>query len=375
MNLSASTHKFESLRRFFEADPDNARLRRDCVDAAVAAGEFGFVRELADKRLASVPADPEAQFDRATALIGLKDFAGALEALRPLDATIPGVRFNTGLCFYMLGQYAEARPYFQAGYDAGERSAGGTCCYVRTLHYLGEIETGYAIVKANQPLVLSDPAFSGAAALLAVDSGDAPAAMRYAQASLAANPDQPDALVTAGMLHSLELDTHQARCAFQRVVDLNPMNGRAWVGLGTLSMASRDFPSAVRELERGLETMSTHIGSWHVLGWAHLFGGDLDRAEAVFARALEMNRNFAESHGSLAVVAAMRGDRERAQRLIEIAERLDRNGMAAKYAETLLAAPAEQNEMLIRLVEKVPVQGPRFAEFMRQAHARKPPGT
>jgi len=375
MNLSASTSKFESLRRFFEADPDNARLRRDCVNAAVAAKEFGFVRELADKRLASVPADPEAQFDRATALIGLKDFAGALETLRPLDATIPGVRFNTGLCLYMLGQYAEARPYFQAGYDAGERSAGGTCCYARTLHYLGEVETAYAIVKANQPLVLSDPAFSGAAALLAVDSGDVPEAARFAQASLAANPDQPDALVTAGMLHSLELDTAQARSAYQRVVDLNPMNGRAWVGLGTLSMAARNFPAAVRELERGLETMSTHIGSWHVLGWAHLFGGDLDRAEAVFAHSLEMNRNFAESHGSLAVVAAMRGDRERAQRLIEIAERLDRNGMASKYAETLLAAPADQREMLIQLAEKVPLHGPRFADFMRRANAKKPAGS
>src|SRR5688572_11378782 len=89
---TAASTRLASLRRFLAAEPDNARLRRDLVDTAVAAGEFEYLRGFAESRLAADPGNAEAQYDRASALIGLKDYATALEALRPLDATIPGVR-------------------------------------------------------------------------------------------------------------------------------------------------------------------------------------------------------------------------------------------------------------------------------------------
>jgi tetratricopeptide (TPR) repeat protein len=367
MNVSASHSKFESLRRYFDADPDNARLRRDCVDAAVAAGEFGFIRELAEKRLASMPADPEAQFDRATALIGLKDFAGAIDALRPLDATIPGVRFNTGLCLFMLGNYAEARPYFSAGYDAGERSAGQLRLYIRALHFIGDFDTATAIIKDNSALIASDSELAGVCAMLAVDTSDIVAGKRFAQISLAGNPNNIDALVAAGTLSSVEMQFPQARAAYERALEVQPENSRAWVGLGMLAMGDRNFPAAIAQLERGLATMPGHIGSWHALAWAHLFGGDIDAAEKVFTHALELNRNFSESHGALGVIAAMRGDRASAERFIEIAERLDPKGMTAKYASTLLAtSPHEGRKMLADLIETVPGHGPRFAAFLRK---------
>jgi tetratricopeptide (TPR) repeat protein len=367
MNISASNSKFESLRRFFEADPGNARLRRDCVDAAVAAGEFGFVRDLADKRLASAPADPEAQFDRATALIGLQDFASALEALRPLDATIPGVRFNTGLCLFMLGRFEEARPYFQAGYDAGERSAGQLRVYLRTLHHVQDFDTATAVMKSNAELIASDTELAGVCAMLAIDTSDIAAGKRYAQMALAGNPKNLDALVAAGTLSAVELHVQQARAAFEQALTVQPENSRAWVGLGMLAMGDRNFSAAIPQLERGLAGMPGHIGSWHALAWAHLFGGDIDKAENVFRHALELNRNFGDSHGALGVIAAMRGDRAAAERFIEVAERLDPSGMTAKYASTLLAgSPEEGRRMLADLIETVPGHGPRFAAAIRQ---------
>jgi tetratricopeptide (TPR) repeat protein len=367
MNVSASNTKFESLRRFFEADPGNTRLRRDCVDAAVAAGEFIFVRELAEKRLESVPSDPEAQFDRATALIGLKDFAGALEALAPLDATIPGVRFNTGLCLFMLGNYAGALPYFQAGYEAGERSAGQLRCFLRTLHHVGDFEQATAVIKSNMALIASDSELAGVCAMLAVDTSDIAGGKRFAQISLAGNPNNIDGLVAAGTLQSVELQLPQARAAFEHALTVQPECSRAWVGLGMLAMGERNFPTAITQLERGLTGIPEHIGSWHALAWAHLFGGDIDAAEKVFKHALDLNRNFSESHGALGVIAAMRGDRASAEGFIEVAERLDPKGMTAKYASTLLASsPAEGRRMLADLVETVPGHGPRFATFLRK---------
>lgn len=367
MNISESSNKFASLRRHLEADPENSRLRRDCLDAAVAAGEFGFVHELAEKRLASMPADPEAQFDRATALIGLKYFAGAIEALKPLDATIPGVRFNTGLCLFMLGNYAEARPYFSAGYDAGERSAGQLRVYLRALHHIGDFDTATAIMKSNAALIASDSELAGVCSMLAIDTSDIVSGKRFAQIALAGNPDNLDALVAAGTLQSVELQIPQARAAFEHALTVQPECSRAWIGLGMLAMGDRNFSAAIEQLERGLAGLPGHIGSWHALAWAHLFGGNIDAAEKEFQHALELNRNFSESHGALGVIAAMRGDRASAERFIEVAERLDPKGMTAKYASTLLASsPEEGRRMLADLIETVPGHGPKFAAFIRQ---------
>ena len=367
----AASQRLASLRRFLDAEPGNSRLRRDVVDTAVAAGEFGLVRELAERRLVDAPSDPEAQFDRATALIGLKDFAGALAAMQPLDATIPGVRFNTGLCLFALERFADARPCFDAGYAAGERSAGQLRCYLRTLHHLGEIEAALAIAKENPALVASDGELAGVCSLLAIDVGDVATGKRYAQMALAANPDNLDALVSAGSLHAVDLDMARARAAFDHALQIQPRAGRAWIGLGMMSMGEGNLVAARQQLERGLELMPEHVGSWLALGWAHIFSGDLDAAERVVNRALELNHNFCESHGCLAVVAAMRGDRARAGRLIEVAERLDPACMSSKYAMSLLAGSPEQGRaMLTELVSAVPGHGPKIAAMLRQAAAR-----
>lgn len=365
--------RLASLRRFLAAEPGNARLRRDVLDTAVAAGEFAYVRELAEQRLAHAPADPEARFDRATALLGLKDFAGALESLEQLDATIPAVRFNIGLCMFMQNRFAEARPYLQAGYEAGERSAGQLRVFVRTLHHLGEIDAAATVANENAAIVESDGALSGICSLLYLDASESLHAARCAQHALAANPDNIDALVSAGTLRAADLDAPGARAAFGRVVELSPSNGRAWLGLGTLSMAERDFSSAVQQFERALEMLSGHVGTWHALAWTHLFSGDLDKAESVFLHALDLDRNFSETHGSLAVLAAMRGDRTAAERGIEIAERLDSACMSSKYAVMLLAeTPEKGREMLIELVARVPGHGPKIANILKRANKNAP---
>jgi tetratricopeptide (TPR) repeat protein len=337
---AAASSRLASLKRFLAAEPNNARLHRDVVDTAVAAGEFSYVRELAERRLADTPADPEAQFDRATALIGLKDFAGALEALQPLDATIPGVRFNLGLCLYMLDRHGDARPYFQAGYDAGERSPGHLRFFIRTLHHLGEIDPAVAIANENEQAVSSDGDLAGTCSLLYLDANDAPRSAACAQIALAANPNNVDALISLGTLRTAELDVSTAGAAFDHVLEIQPRNGRAWLGLGLLSTLAQDFAKAKEQLARAVELMPGHLGSWHSLAWAHLFSGDMAGAERHFAHALELDRNFGESHGAMAAMLAMKGNREAAEREIEIAVRLDRSGSSVQFARALLIGQA-----------------------------------
>ncbi len=366
--------RLASLRRFLEIEPGNARLRRDVVDTAIAAGEFDYLRELAEKRLATAPADPEAQFNRATALIGLKDYAGALETLSQLDASISGVRFNIGFCLFALERFAESVPHLRAGYDAGERSVGLLHCLLRSLHHTGEIGVATAIADENGALIQSDHGLAGVCALLYGDANDVEKSARYARIALAGNPDDLNALVALASINMLQLDIDRARAAYSRVVTLQPQNGRAWMGLGMTSMTTRDFTQAIAEMKRGLQTLPGHIGSWHALGWAQIFDGKLEEAESTFKHALEMNRNFCESHGNLAVVAAIRGNRQEAERFIETAERLDRACMSSKYARTLLeSSPAEGRAKLADLIATVPGHGPRLAAILRSASDSKKP--
>lgn len=368
---AAAVNRLATLRRFLSAEPGNARLRRDVVDTAVAAGEFDYVRELAEQRLASAPADAEAQFDRATALIGLRDYTGALAALQLLDATIPGVRFNSGLCLFMLERHAEALPFFAAGYEAGERDPMQLRFHVQTLHHLGEVDAAVAIANDNPQAISSDAALAGSCALALLDAGDTERSAQCARIALAASPDNVDALVSMGVVHGIGFDMERSRAAFEHVLGLQPENARALVGLGGLAMTTGNFSAAIPYLERGIERMPEHIGSRQTLGWAYLFSGQTDAAEKVFQQALELNHNFCESHGCLAVVAAMRGDRATAERGIEVAERLDRNCLSSKYARSLLMQDRDgARTYLADVIAKIPGQGPKFAELLRQARGK-----
>jgi tetratricopeptide (TPR) repeat protein len=368
---AAASARLASLRRFLAAEPENARLRRDVVNTAVAAGEFEYVRQLAETRLADAPGDPEAQFDRATALMGLRDYAAAFDALQPLDATIPGVRFNTGFCLFMQARYAEARPYFEAGIQAGERSTSLLRFLLLTLHQLGDLDAARELIETNEPLFSASHELAGNAALLYHDALDQVSAKQWADRALARDPDNVDALIVDGTIRAERLDAAGAQASFQRALQRAPENGRAWVGLGSITMLSHDFSTAAEQLQRGLATMPKHVGSWQALGWNHIFAGKLDDAENVFKHAIELNRNFAESYGGLASVAAMRGDRANAEHLIEVAERLDKDCQSTKFAHAVLAGQKGGPEMfrkeLARAIRTLPGDAARLAALIRSS--------
>jgi len=137
-------------------------------------------------------------------------------------------------------------------------------------------------------------------------------------------------------VNAARMHTAHAREQYEKVLQLAPGNGRAWVGLGVLALLRRDLTTAQSSLKRGLELMPGHVGSWHVLAWAHLTSGDLGAAEQVFRHALDLDRNFAETHGGLASVAALKGDSATAEEGIERALRLDPKCLSAQFARSVL---------------------------------------
>jgi Flp pilus assembly protein TadD len=337
--MQMTDDKFSRLKRMLEVDPGNARLRRDCIDAAIGARQFDFVLDAANKVLEGSPHDSEALFDRATALIGTRDYRAAIETLAPFAALMPeveGVNFNLGLSHYCLNDFAAARPYLDRSYANGNRSSGLLRLLISTYHHLGLIDEAVVVAGENSAAAHEDPALAGVLALLYLDAGQALGAARWSRVALRANPDSTDGLIVDATLRAAQMDVHRAEAGYRRVLELAPENGRAWVGLGSLAVLAQDFTAARADLERGLKSMPDHVGSWHVLGWTYLLTGDYPQAQRVFEHALELDRNFAETHGALAAVAALTGDRAAAQREIELAERLDPAGLAAKFARSVL---------------------------------------
>ena len=342
------------LKPLLTADPGNDRLARECIELALQAGDFGFVIERADKTLAASPSDPQALFDRASALMGACDYRDAIVSLRAVLERVPdaaAAQFNLGLCHYCLSEYPQARRPLEAAHAAGDASAGLLRVLVSTLHHLGEIDEAVKLCDENAPAAESDGALAGVYALAYLDANRADAAARWAATALRSNPDSLDGLVVQGTLSTARMDLGRARAAFERALQLAPSTGRAWIGLGMLALLANDPRNAITLIERGLQSMPAHVGSWHALGWAHLVSNDLDAAEAVFGRAMELDRNFAESHGALASIAALRGRRAEAQRAIDVALRLDPKCLGAQFARSVLTRSAGDSSNAERIIQ------------------------
>jgi len=347
--------RLNRMKSMLAADPQNGRLARDCVDLALRSGDYDFVLDRATRALAATPDDLQSHFDRASALIGKKDFRSAIEGLRTLLDRVPSLtaaRINLGLCHYALGEYAQALPELQAAYAAGDRSPDLLRLLVSTSHHLGLVDEAVAIADENPPPEDSGAALPGVYALLYIDADQPGPASKWAARALAANPNSIDGLTAQATLDQVAMKVADARERYDRVLELAPATGRAWVGLGTLALLDQDFARARELLTRGVQFMPNHAGSWLVLAWTHLFANQLDEAERTLERALEVDRNFAETHGALASVRALRGDRAGAEREIEVAQRLDPEGLSVQFARSVLIAAAGDPAAARRLIQE-----------------------
>lgn len=352
---SATLKKLGQLQKLLLADPDNQRLARECVDLALACGDYDFVLQRTRDVLSDSPQDLTASFDRATALIGKGDYVSAISVLRQITALHPellAARINLGLCHYLLAQFAEARPPLEAAYRAGERSADLLRLLIQTYHHMGLLNEAITVAKENPQTAAADPALAGAYGLAYLDANQPQSAAKWAMRALAADSNSIDGLTVQATLDVTRMHVAHARERFERVLQLSPENGRAWVGLGTLALLERDLPQARELLRRGVELMPTHVGSWLVLAWVHLFSNELDSAEQALRTAARLDRNFSEVQGGLAAVAALRGDVPEAQRGIEVALRLDPKCLSAQYARSVLLSRAGDPEGGHELIRK-----------------------
>ena len=101
-------------------------LGSECVVLALQERQYDFALGLASDVLARNPNDAQAQFERASALMGKRQFDEALavlNALAQLPEVPPAVWQNIGLCCYIQCNYAAASEALEKVYASGARSA------------------------------------------------------------------------------------------------------------------------------------------------------------------------------------------------------------------------------------------------------------
>ena len=354
--MNVVMERITRLRSYLAADPANAQLACDLIDAQFAAADYVG----ADATISELPPEAQAaagiQFRRARCALILGRYVQTCDVLRALIAAgHENVALWHDLAFAQLclRQTADATQTL----DEAEARFGAEAELLVVAARVALMDSDYPRAHAALDRALGlAPAHAtalGLRALAWLDAADNAAAMQAAQACLALYPDQHEALLVAGTLALWQQDLDTAEHHFRHVLELHPNSGRALSGVGQLLMLRNDLPAAITQLEHAVVAMPDHIGTWHALAWAQLLVGNIDLADACYRRAFDLDRNFADSHGGLALIDALKGRTADAEQSVKRALRLNPQCVTALYAKSLLLSDSGQSDEADRLLSNL----------------------
>jgi Flp pilus assembly protein TadD len=382
----AAASRLERLAGYLKEDPGNAPLLADACEVAIACGQHARADAYIDsaRRLGLDP--QEWKFRSARLAIARRELDQAAELLQQLGAGAandPVLAHDLAHVRLLQGQFEACRSLVEpwigddrAGELTTEQLQALQVLWLRAAHRLGSLPEALDWAKAQAAAGTLQPAARGAASLIAVDIDEFAAAGELADAALAADGWQVEALVARASVAMAGGDSVGATHLLQRALESNPDDGRTWSMLGFASLQAQNLPLAASQLERAVCTMPDHIGTWHALGWTRLLQGDRAGALAAFRQALDLDRNFAESHGALGLVLAMNGDLAEADRHLELADRLDPRNVTGRYARALRAGEAgdaaKLNALARQLLDRPGFFGGSLGEMVDASTRRRP---
>ena len=281
---------------------------------ALAAGNTGQARRLADSVLAGVPRHPEALYLAGVATAMGGDPATAAGLLQAAIAAGGG----TAECHYNLGQ---------------------------ALHRLGD---GAGAERAYWAAILRAPGFAEAYNSLGVTLAGAGRPDDAAAAFRRAIAEQPAHAEARHNLASVLVGSGQAEAAFALYRDWlagDPGNQRLVFLAGTAALNADCLPEAETLLRQALLRQPRDAGVWNNLALALVRMGRVGEAVAAFAKAVEIRPGYAQALFGLASAhqAAGRADLaletyEKARALLPESGQIDSNLlMALNYPDTLTA--------------------------------------
>ena len=141
------------------------------------------------------------------------------------------------------------------------------------------------------------------------------AAIQHLQAFLQIQGDDVESLNVLGVEQFLNEDHDGAIDTLERVLLIDPDNGKAHFGLGmVLSDRSAEHDRALLHLRRAIDADPSNPTAFYLLGRVLILKEDLEEALAALQRSLELSPDLADAHYRSALVYARLGDREAARR-------------------------------------------------------------
>lgn len=357
--------RLHSLEGFLQHDPHNQNLLAHTFDAALAAGDLARAESLLGTAREQGYSTPAWTFRAVNLLLARKrpqDARDLLLELQVAQGEHPAVAHNLAYCDFIQGDYAACSQRLRPWVDGTEplpvpldvpQLAALQVLWLRAMHRQTLLDEAWAWVQAQlERNNLSAPA-AGVASLLAVDADHMESVKVLAEAALAQDPLQMEALVARATIALAERDVTLARKLLDAALRHNAVDGRTLSALGFTELLSSNLPQARHWLEQSVSYMPGHIGTWIGLGWTRFLQQDLAGARQCFEHALALDRNFGESHGSLAVVQALAGERDDARLSIDRALGLDKSNLSARYAQALLAGEAGDAQAIHRLARRL----------------------
>lgn len=139
-----------------------------------------------------------------------------------------------------------------------------------------------ALAESTQP---AHPAVQQLLALLALQDGDAPAARRHAEASLALRPGHPPTLMLAGQAQHACGALRAALHSLEQVAVSTPSDHAAWFQLALVKQDLHDLPGAEAALRHVLQLAPQRADARVNLGIVLQEQGQLDAALSAYGRA------------------------------------------------------------------------------------------
>ena len=378
--LPSSGHpsRLDRLFGYLEQDPDNIALLHDASDLALQDGCWDEARALVARALALMPHDPVSRYRSAVILTHDNDATGSLaltHALLDEGHLQDAVLFQHARALILTGRHAEAEPVLEGLLPRAEGLPEFGHLYVRALHGAGRLED--AIRVAGE--LGTDPLAQGMLSLLYTDADRLQEGAALAAEVLATQPDNIDALISAGTVSLAMEEVDQALPYFERAAQTHADNGRVWMGIGLARMSAQDFPAARDAFEKTVRLMPAHLCSWNTLAWIQILQQDLAAADATLQAALRINHNFGETHGTVAVLRAFEQRWAEAKQHADIAVRLQPDSFAGRFAQTLLlehrGRPDKARTLLEQLLRNFQAPaGGNLADVARRHIMRHPAG-
>jgi Tfp pilus assembly protein PilF len=351
------------LEGFLVQDPGNDSLRAEAFQTALRLGARDRAAVHLQAGLDSGVNPLAWQLHRAHWLMAAHDWAGARDVLQALQQAPDAPAELVACAVQDQAQIALRTGEVEQGLSLLQPlmpAAGGQApdqplqtLWLRLMHHAEKLDDALTEAKrwAKGQALGVDAA--GVASLVALDAGDMALSQAWADAALAHQPNQMEALVARGSIALAEQAPQKTKDLLKRALQQNPNDGRTLSAWAFAEMLGGELSQARQTFALALKNMPEHIGTWHGLGWAALMQDDLGAARAAFDQALALDRNFGESHGGLAVVLARSGDRAGAEASINLAMRLDRACMSAHYAQAVLDGTAQDAEAMQKLAVRL----------------------